>query len=268
MNEKDLRLDILMLKKGLVQSREKAKRMVLEGIVYVDGNQVTKPSKLCSFYSTIEIKCSKNKYVSRGGLKLEKALKEFDISVSGLNCADIGASTGGFTDCLLKNECNAVYCIDVGTNQLDDSLKHNKRVVNLENTNIRYIEKDVIKHDIDFFTIDVSFISLKLVLPAVSKIIKDEAYGVCLVKPQFEAGKKKLSKNGVVRDKKVHIEVLSDIFDYCAFNGFSILGLSYSPIKGPAGNIEYLIHVRKDNNPKLLYKSKIAEIVEKSHNEL
>lgn len=269
MDSKKERLDVLIFKKNFVSSREKAKNAVLSGTVYVDNKKVLKPGMLVSENSSIKMEnCENLKYVSRGGLKLEKAIKSFEIDFHNLNCVDVGASTGGFTDCMVKNCCNIVYAVDVGKNQLDESLLKNPKVINLERTNIRTLQKDVFNHNIDFFTVDVSFISLELVLPRIKEIISPEGFGVCLIKPQFEAGKNKVGKKGVIRDKKVHVEVINKIVCFSISLGFSVLGLDYSPIKGPEGNIEYLIYLKKSDVPILKSGIDIKEVVDLSHNDL
>lgn len=269
MENKKERLDVLIFKKNLVSSREKAKNAVLSGTVCVDGKTVLKPGMLVDENSIIIMKnCENLKYVSRGGLKLEKAIKSFQIDLHDLNCMDVGASTGGFTDCMIKNHCNIVYSVDVGRNQLDESLLKNPKVINLERTNIRNLCKDVFSHTIDFFTVDVSFISLELVLPSIKEIISPKGFGICLIKPQFEAGKDKVGKKGVVKDKKVHFEVVNKIVCFSISLGFSVLGLDYSPIKGPEGNIEYLIYLKKSDAPILNPGINIKEVVDLSHNDL
>ncbi len=242
------RLDVLVFEKGLAGSREKAKVLIMEGLVYVDNQKSDKPGMSYSEDCDIEVRDNRPRYVSRGGLKIEKAIRCFDINLSGLNSMDVGASTGGFTDCMLQNGCEKVYAIDVGYGQLDWKLRNNPKVVNLERTNVRYLDKSLINDKIDFFSVDVSFISLCLVLPVIREVIAPNALGVCLVKPQFEAGREKVGKKGVVREKSVHIEVLEKICGFCAQNGFLVLGLDYSPIKGPEGNIEYLLFVKKSDD--------------------
>lgn len=262
------RLDIIMVNRGLTTSREKAKILIMEGIVFVDNQKSDKPGTMYDENCKIEVRDNRIRYVSRGGLKLEKAINKFSISLNGLNCMDIGASTGGFTDCMLQNGAEIVYSIDVGYGQLDWKLRNNPKVINMERTNIRYVENSNIKHDIDFFSIDVSFISLTKVLPVVRNLIKQDALGVCLIKPQFEAGREKVGKKGVVRDKSVHIEVIEKICNFCLENGFSILNLDYSPIKGPEGNIEYLLHIKKSDNSSIETNINITSLVEKSHIDL
>lgn len=262
------RLDILMVNRGLVSSREKARALIMEGIVFVDNQKSDKPGTFCNDGCKIEVRDNKIRYVSRGGLKLEKALDVFDISLKELNCMDVGASTGGFTDCMLQKGCKIVYSIDVGYGQLDWKLRNNPKVINMERTNIRYVDGSSVKDVIDFFSVDVSFISLTIVLPVIRNLISEKASGVCLIKPQFEAGREKVGKKGVVREKSVHIEVIDKICKYCLNNGFSVLNLDYSPIKGPEGNIEYLLHVEKSEDPYINKDIDIRSLVEKSHEKL
>lgn len=262
------RLDILLFNRKLTQSREKARILIMEGLVYVDNQKSDKPGSLHNVNSKIEIRENKIKYVSRGGLKLEKAIQKFNIDLTNLNCMDIGASTGGFTDCMLQNNCNVVYSVDVGYGQLDWKLRNNSKVINLERTNIRYLDASLIKHEINFFSVDVSFISLKLVLPVIKNIINYGVSGVCLIKPQFEAGREKVGKKGVVKDINTHEEVINNICEFCLKNEFDILNLDYSPIKGPEGNIEYLIHIKKSHDTYINSNIDISNIVKKSHEEL
>lgn len=262
------RLDVLVFEKGFADSREKAKTLIMEGLVYVDNQKSDKPGTSYDEECNIEVRDNRPRYVSRGGLKLEKAIESFDINLDDAVCMDVGASTGGFTDCMLKSGAKKVYSIDVGYGQLDWKLRNNPQVVNLERTNIRHIDKSLIKDKINFFSVDVSFISLCLVLPVVRDIIESGALGVCLIKPQFEAGREKVGKKGVVRDKEVHIEVIEKICSFCAENGFSVLDLDYSPIKGPEGNIEYLILVKKSDNTYIDEPVDIENTVELSHEKL
>ena len=259
------RLDVLIFEKGLSESREKAKLLIMSGLVYVDNQKSDKPGTIYREDVNIEVRGKTNPYVSRGGLKLEKAIKTFDINVKDKICMDIGASTGGFTDCMLQNGAKKVYSIDVGYGQLAWKLRTDARVVNVERTNIRYMTKEQIKDQIDFFSIDVSFISLKIVLPVVRELVIDGATAVCLIKPQFEAGRDEVGKKGVVKDKKTHIKVINEICNFTLSNGYSILGLSFSPIKGPEGNIEYLIYLKKDNESKPRHDINIDNLVEESH---
>lgn len=242
------RLDVLLVNGGFAPSREKAKVIIMSGKVFVNGQREDKagttfdPEKI-----TIEVKGSTLRYVSRGGLKLEKALQEFPLSLQDKICMDIGASTGGFTDCMLQNGAAKVYSVDVGHGQLDWKLRNDERVVCMEKTNFRYMQPQDIEDVLDFASVDVSFISLtKILLPA-RKLLTDQGQMVCLIKPQFEAGRDKVGKKGVVRDKKVHEEVILKIVVFAQMTGFTVLGLTFSPIKGPEGNIEYLIHLQKNS---------------------
>ena len=239
------RLDCILFERGLCESREKAKAIIMSGNVYVENQKADKPGTSYEETANIEVRSAALAYVSRGGLKLEKAIKEFKIDLNGLVTMDIGASTGGFTDCMLQNGAKKVYAVDVGYGQLAWKLRNDDRVVNLEKTNIRYLDKDLITDQLDFFSVDVSFISLCKVLDVAKDFLEEGGRAVCLIKPQFEAGREKVGKNGVVRDAKVHKEVIEKVCDYVKENGFNILGLDYSPIKGPKGNIEYLIYLKK-----------------------
>ena len=241
------RLDVLLVEQGFATSREKAKAIIMSGSVFVNGQREDKagttfdPAK-----STIEVKGHTLKYVSRGGLKLEKAMAQFGIRLEEKVCMDIGASTGGFTDCMLQNGATKVYSVDVGHGQLAWSLRNDERVVCMEKTNFRYLTREDIQDDLDFASVDVSFISLSKILLPARKLLKDHGQMVCLIKPQFEAGKDKVGKKGVVREQSVHREVIEKIYTLADILGFQILGLEYSPIKGPEGNIEYLIYIEKD----------------------
>lgn len=260
---KKVRLDQLVFDLGLTESRERAKTTVMSGLVFVDGKRIDKPGTQVSPDSKIEVKGSAIPYVSRGGLKLEKALKVFHIDPAGMHCIDCGASTGGFTDVLLKNGAEKVFAVDVGYGQLAWSLRQDERVVNMERTNIRHISPEQIPEALDLAVADLSFISLKLVLPAISSVLKDKAELVCLIKPQFEAGKDEVGKKGVVRDESVHLAVIESILDFVPTIGLTVLGLDYSPIKGPEGNIEYLCYMKKGGGeaPDI----NAAGIVEASH---
>ena len=240
------RLDVLLVKQGLAQSREKAKAIIMSGNVFVDGQREDKAGATFDEEKVvITVKGNTLKYVSRGGLKLEKAIDNFGVDVKDAVCMDIGASTGGFTDCMLQNGATKVYSVDVGHGQLAWKLRNDERVVCMEKTNFRYLTRDDIQDDLDFASVDVSFISLtKILLPA-RNLLKDGGKMVCLIKPQFEAGKEKVGKKGVVRDESVHVEVIEKIFDFIDILDFSFLALDYSPIKGPEGNIEYLIYIGK-----------------------
>ena len=258
------RLDCLLFDRNLAESREKAKAMIMSGIVYVDNQKSDKPGTAIPVTAQIEVRGSVMPYVSRGGLKLEKAMREFPIDLKDRVAMDIGASTGGFTDCMLQNGARRVYAIDVGYGQLAWKLRTDPRVVNLERTNVRYLTKEQVPDPIDFFSVDVSFISLRLVLPVAREFMAEHATAVCLIKPQFEAGRGKVGKKGVVRDRAVHIEVIEKICNFVLEHGFSILGLTYSPVKGPEGNIEYLIYLQKAEKPTGETGS-IAQLVEESH---
>ena len=240
------RLDVMLVNRGLAASREKAKAIIMSGIVFVDGQREDKAGSTFDEKVTIEVKGNTLKYVSRGGLKLEKAMKHFDVTLNGKVCMDVGSSTGGFTDCMLQNGAVKVYAVDVGHGQLDWKLRNDERVVCMEKTNIRYVKPDQIEVPPAFVSIDVSFISLTKVLNPVKNLMTDDGEIVCLIKPQFEAGREKVGKKGVVRDKNVHKEVIEMVMDFAKENGFVLCNLDYSPIKGPEGNIEYLLHLSKD----------------------
>ena len=239
------RLDVILVNRGLAPSREKAKALIMSGNVFVKQQREDKAGTMFDENADIEIKGEKLPYVSRGGLKLEKAVKVWKPPVKDAVCMDVGSSTGGFTDCMLQNGARLVYAIDVGTNQLARKLRQDPRVVSMEKTNIRYVTEDDMPEKVDFVSIDVAFISLKKVMPAVFALMKEGAHIVCLIKPQFEAGREKVGKKGVVRDAGVHIEVINDILSFMRGYAFEILGLDYSPIKGPEGNIEYLLYMKK-----------------------
>ena len=242
------RLDILLVKRGLAESREKAKAVIMSGIVYVDGQKEDKEGQTFADTANIEVRGSTLKYVSRGGLKLEKAMECFDVSVKDKVCMDIGASSGGFTDCMLQNGAKKVYAVDVGHGQLAWKLRNDTRVVVMEKTNIRYVKPEDIGESIDFASIDVSFISLSKVLPAAYNLLGERGEIVALIKPQFEAGREKVGKKGVVREKSTHIEVIQNCFAYAKENGFFVRELEFSPVKGPEGNIEYLYHLVKSGD--------------------
>ena len=242
---KKTRLDVLLVERGLQESRQKAQATIMSGLVFVSGQRVDKPGTAVLNNAPIEIRGNTLKYVSRGGLKLEKAMAEFPIDLNGRICGDIGASTGGFTDCMLQNGASKVYAVDVGYGQLAWKLREDPRVVCLERTNARHLTHEQIPDELDFASIDVSFISLKLILPAVAGVLKEGGQVASLVKPQFEAGKEKVGKKGVVRDPAVHKEVLEHYLEHAKEAGFGVLGLTYSPIRGPEGNIEYLGFLQK-----------------------
>ncbi len=258
------RLDCLIFERGLAESREKAKVMIMMGNVYIDNQKSDKPGTMLPTDTKIDIRGETMPYVSRGGLKLEKAVKVFPISLKDKITMDIGASTGGFTDCMLQKGAKKVYSIDVGYGQLAWKLRTDSRVINLERTNVRYLTAEQVPDLIDFFSVDVSFISLCLVLPVARKFMKDDAQAVCLIKPQFEAGKGKVGKKGVVREPSIHMEVIEKICQFVLKNGYSILGLTFSPVKGPEGNIEYLLYLQKSSEPKSI-ELNINELVQESH---
>lgn len=244
------RLDVILINQGYAASREKAKAIIMSGNVYVNGQKEDKAGTAFDESKiTLEVRGSTLKYVSRGGLKLEKAMEQWDFALEGRVCMDIGASTGGFTDCMLQNGASKVYSVDVGHGQLAWKLRNDERVVCMEQTNFRYMLPQDIEEQLDFASVDVSFISLTKILIPARNLLKEGGEMVCLIKPQFEAGREKVGKNGVVRDPQVHREVISKIMDYADLIGFRVLHLEYSPIRGPEGNIEYLIHIRKENEP-------------------
>ena len=242
------RLDVLLVQQGLANSRELAKAYIMAGNVYVDGQKEDKAGTKVAVTAKLEVKCNQMKYVSRGGYKLEKAMDVFGIRLDGKICLDIGASTGGFTDCMLQNGASKVYAIDVGYGQFAWKLRNDERVVCLEKTNVRYVTHEQVPDEGDFASIDVSFISLTKVLPAVLGVLGEKGQLVCLIKPQFEAGREKVGKKGVVRDSSVHREVIEMIVEYVRTQRLGILGLDFSPIKGPEGNIEYLIYLDKSRS--------------------
>ncbi|MDY2606475.1 MAG: TlyA family RNA methyltransferase [Lachnospiraceae bacterium] len=265
------RLDVLLVKGGFAESREKAKAIIMSGNVFVNNNREDKAGQTFDEKAIIEVRGNTLKYVSRGGLKLEKAMANFDVSIEGKICMDVGASTGGFTDCMLQNGAVKVYSVDVGHGQIAWKLRQDERVVCMEKTNIRYVTNEDIPDLIDFSSIDVSFISLTKVLGPVRNLLTDNGQVVCLIKPQFEAGREKVGKKGVVRDKKVHIEVIEMVVEFAKSIGFNVLNLDFSPIKGPEGNIEYLLHIEKGENADTINKTDldlINEIVEKAHDTL
>ena len=239
------RLDVLMVQRGLAESREKAKAVIMSGNVFVDGQREDKAGTSFGERAVIEVKGNPLKYVSRGGLKLEKAVERFDVSLTDRVCMDVGASTGGFTDCMLQNGAVKVYAIDVGRGQLDWKLRQDERVVCMEKTNIRYVTGEQIPEPVEFASIDVAFISLTKVLQPVKELLTPDGEVVALIKPQFEAGREQVGKKGVVRDKNVHLEVIGRVLDYARSIGFAVRDLDFSPIRGPEGNIEYLAHLKK-----------------------
>lgn len=262
------RLDAALTEQGLAESREKAKAFIMSGIVYVNNQKCDKPGTSVKPGDILEVRGETLKYVSRGGLKLEKAINSFNISLNNLICADIGASTGGFTDCMLQNGAVKIYAVDVGYGQLAWKLRTDKRVINLERTNFRYITSEQIPEKLNFASVDVSFISLSHILPVLQQILCENGRAVCLIKPQFEAGRENVGKKGVVRDKAVHKEVIEKIIFLATENGYSVLGLDYSPIKGPEGNIEYLCYLEKCKTPLIHSEISVEAVVNSSHEEL
>ena len=242
---KKIRLDVLLVEKGFVESRQKAQTTIMSGLVFVNNQKVDKPGTNVAEDAQIEVRGNTLRYVSRGGLKLEKAMQTWPIILEDTICMDVGASTGGFTDCMLQNGAKKVYAVDVGYGQLAWSLRSDERVVCLERTNARYLSHEIIPDEPDFSSVDVSFISLKLILPAIAAVLRENGHVVCLIKPQFEAGKEKVGKKGVVRDPAVHLEVLENFLVHAKESGFTVLDLTFSPIRGPEGNIEYLGYLQK-----------------------
>ena len=269
MSSKKERLDILLVEMGICNSRERAKTNIMAGLVFVDGHRVDKAGEKVNRDAEIIFKGEELKYVSRGGLKLEKAMNEFNITLENKVCMDIGASTGGFTDCMLQNGAAKVFSVDVGYGQFAWKLRVDERVVCMERTNIRYVTPEDIGERLDFASIDVSFISLRTIMPAVKNLLKDNGEVVALIKPQFEAGRDKVGKKGVVREKSVHKEVVLNIANYLIENDFNILGMSFSPIKGPEGNRDYLVYFSKDKEKESDFSlDEIDEIIEQSHSQL
>ena len=266
MASKKERLDILLVEKGICESREKAKTNIMAGLIFVDGQRVDKAGEKVKVDADIVFKGEKLKYVSRGGLKLEKAMNTFGIDLTDKVCMDIGASTG---DCMLQNNASKVFAVDVGYGQFAWKLRTDERVVCMEKTNIRYVTPEDIGVALDFASIDVSFISLRTIMPAVKALLEDKGEVVALIKPQFEAGRDKVGKKGVVRDKEVHLEVINTIINFLIENELNVLGLSYSPIKGPEGNREYLVYFTKDKEKEGNFElSQIEDIVNESHSQL
>ena len=263
-----IRLDQYLVQHGLIQSRERAKAMIMAGVVYVNGQKADKAGDMVKEDAVVEVRGHDIGYVSRGGLKLEKAMQVFPLSPRGKVCMDIGASTGGFTDCMLQNGAAKVYAVDVGYGQLAWSLRTDPRVVNMERTNIRNVTPDQLDDPIAFFSVDVSFISLHHIFPVARAVTTPDAVGVCLVKPQFEAGREKVGKNGVVRDPATHREVLLRAMGDAVDNGFGVRGLDFSPVKGPEGNIEYLMFVEKSDTPAAPGEDAAAAVVAASHQTL
>lgn len=263
---KKIRLDQLVFERGHAESRERAKTTIMAGLVFVNGKRVDKPGTPIPEDAAVEVKGEAIPYVSRGGLKLEKALSIFELDVNGLVCVDCGASTGGFTDVLLKNGARLVYAVDVGYGQLAWSLRSDDKVVCMERTNIRYVTPEMLPETPSLAVMDLSFISVRLVLPVVRDLITENAHVICLIKPQFEAGREKVGKKGVVREKSTHLEVINKFLDFAPTAGFTVLGLGYSPIRGPEGNIEYLAYLQKGEHEPAAIDA--AAVVEASHSEL
>lgn len=262
------RLDAELLARGLVPSRERGRALIMAGVVYVGGQKALKAGQPVKSEDVIEVRENINPFVSRGGLKLQKAMQAFPIHLDGTVCIDVGASTGGFTDCMLQSGAIKVYAVDVGYGQLAWKLRTDERVVNLERTNFRHCTAEQIPDLADFASVDVSFISLKIILPVLRTFLRDDGEAVCLIKPQFEAGRENVGKKGVVRDKAVHESVVRRITQFAADSGFTVQGLTFSPIKGPEGNIEYLMYIRKTQVGALALETDVAELVERSHAKL
>ena len=263
-----IRLDVTLHERGFVDSREKAKALIMAGLVYVNGQKQLKAGFTVKDGDCVELRGEKMPFVSRGGYKLKKAIDEFGLKLDNAVCMDIGASTGGFTDCMLQSGARKVYSIDVGYGQLAWKLRQDERVINMERTNFRYVTHEEIAEDVDFASVDVSFISLKLIIPVMRELLKNNGQAVCLIKPQFEAGKEKVGKNGVVREIATHIEVVDSIYNFVLENGFKVLNLDFSPIKGPQGNIEYLIYIEKSDEPASELEVLPEDIVRSSHEKL
>lgn len=267
MAEQKTRLDIAVFERGLSESRAKAGALIMAGQVYVNDQKATKAGLTVKESDKIEVRGEKMPFVSRGGYKLDKAVKAFDLHLQDCVCMDIGASTGGFTDCMLQNGARKVYAVDVGYGQLAWKLRTDARVINMERTNFRYLTPDDIAEFLDFASVDVSFISLKIILPVLYTLLRDGGEAVCLIKPQFEAGKENVGKKGVVRDPAVHEEVVRSVTQFAYKTGFSVLHLSFSPIKGPEGNIEYLLHIKKEPE-NIFTDTDISALITESHNTL
>lgn len=267
MAEQKIRLDMAVLERGLSESRAKAGALIMAGQVYVNGQKATKAGLTVKESDKIEVRGEKMPFVSRGGYKLDKAVKAFHLQLQDCVCMDIGASTGGFSDCMLQNGAKKVYAVDVGYGQLAWKLRTDARMVNMERTNFRYLTTEDIAEQLDFASVDVSFISLKIILPVLFALLREGGEAVCLIKPQFEAGKENVGKKGVVRDPSVHTEVVKTVTQFAFETGFSVLHLSFSPIKGPEGNIEYLMHIKKEKEPTFA-DSDISALIAESHNTL
>lgn len=263
-----MRLDVAVFERGLAETREKAKALIMAGSVYLNGQKALKGGAAVKDTDIIEVRGAVNPYVSRGGLKLHKAVQNFGFSLEGCVCMDIGASTGGFTDCMLSNGAAKVYAIDVGYGQLAWKLRCDERVVNMERTNFRYVTHEQIPEQVDFASVDVSFISLRKILPVMRELLRDGGRAVCLIKPQFEAGRENVGKKGVVRDRAVHESVVASITEFAVESGFNVCNVDFSPIKGPEGNIEYLMLVEKSDSAAMLWQGSAAELVAASHEQL
>jgi 23S rRNA (cytidine1920-2'-O)/16S rRNA (cytidine1409-2'-O)-methyltransferase len=263
-----MRLDVAVFERGLAETREKAKALIMAGSVYLNGQKALKGGAAVKDTDIIEVRGAVNPYVSRGGLKLHKAVQNFGLSLEGCVCMDIGASTGGFTDCMLSNGAAKVYAIDVGYGQLAWKLRCDERVVNMERTNFRYVTHEQIPEQVDFASVDVSFISLRKILPVMRELLRDGGRAVCLIKPQFEAGRENVGKKGVVRDRTVHESVVASITEFAVESGFNVCNVDFSPIKGPEGNIEYLMLVEKSDSAAMLWQGSAAELVAASHEQL
>ncbi|MCI5840751.1 MAG: TlyA family RNA methyltransferase [Clostridium sp.] len=263
-----MRLDVAVFERGLAETREKAKALIMAGSVYLNGQKALKGGAAVKDTDIIEVRGAVNPYVSRGGLKLHKAVQNFGLSLEGCVCMDIGASTGGFTDCMLSNGAAKVYAIDVGYGQLAWKLRCDERVVNMERTNFRYVTHEQIPEQVDFASVDVSFISLRKILPVMRELLRDGGRAVCLIKPQFEAGRENVGKKGVVRDRAVHESVVASITEFAVESGFNVCNVDFSPIKGPEGNIEYLMLVEKSDSAAMLWQGSAAELVAASHEQL
>ena len=265
---KKIRLDQLVFDKGLAESRERAKAYIMAGSVYVNGQKETKPGTSVAEDAAVEMRGETLPYVSRGGLKLEKAIAAFGLTFEGKTCMDVGSSTGGFTDCMLQKGAQKVYAVDVGYGLLDWKLRNDPRVVNMEKVNVRYLDPETIETPVDFISIDVSFISLKLVFPVAADLLGEDGSLVCLVKPQFEAGREQVGKKGIVRDPKVHCQVIENVITYGRENGLFSHGLTWSPVTGAKGNIEYLLYMKKQPPQEEISEDAIKALVADSHAEL
>ena len=265
-----MRLDLLLVERGLEESRQRAQAVIMSGVVYVDGRKADKPGMAVPAAAAVEVRGDKLPYVSRGGLKLEKAMALWPIALENAVCMDVGASTGGFTDCMLQHGAGRVYAVDVGYGQLDWKLRNDERVVCMEKTNFRYMTPEDVSEPIEFASVDVSFISLDKILGPAYQLLTPDAQMVCLIKPQFEAGQDKVGKKGVVRDPQVHREVIESVFAFTRANGFEIMNLDFSPVRGPEGNIEYLMQLCKaaEGGQQTQYTALVQEVVARAHQTL